>query len=243
MNIKLTVAYDGTAYFGFQKQPDFNSVEEELELAIIEAVKHPVKIFMAGRTDKGVHAMGQIVNFFSETSIDIGNLPRVINRYLPDDIAVVGSSYVDDDFHSRYSAKGKFYRYIIYRGKYRNPIFHNRSYHYPFPLDIEKMKEASKCLIGELDFKSFMGRGAVVKDTIRRIYRIEFIEDGDMLYIDFYGKSFLKNMVRILVGTFIEIGTGHRDVDFMENALYSKRRRAAGPTAPACGLYLMKIYY
>lgn len=242
-NIAMKIAYDGTNYHGYQEQPGFITVEEELRKAVEKTVRHPVKLFMAGRTDKGVHALGQTVNFYSETTINIGNLPKVINYHLPEDISVMGARYVEQDFHSRYSAKKKFYRYIIYRGKYRNPMYHNRSYHFPYPLNLENMRKASECLIGEHDFNSFMGRHAVVKDTIRTIEKIEIHEEKEVLYIDFYGKSFLKNMVRILVGTLIEIGTGHRDTEFMKRALVAKKRKAAGPTAPACGLYLMKIYY
>lgn len=242
-NIALKIAYDGTNYHGYQEQPGYITVEEELRVAVEKTVGHSVKLYMAGRTDKGVHALGQRVNFYSNTTINIGNLPNVINYHLPDDISVMGAKYVSDDFHSRYSAKKKFYRYIIYRGKYRNPIYHNKAHNFPYPLDIEKMRLATNCLIGEHDFNSFMGRHAVVKDTIRNIEKIEIIEKGELLYIDFYGKSFLKNMVRIITGTLIEIGTCHRDVDFMKKALEAKKRPSAGPTAPACGLYLMKIYY
>ncbi len=242
MNIKLTVAYDGTNYNGFQIQPDVKTVEGVLNRAIEKTVKHEVKLMSAGRTDRGVHAMGQVVNFFSDTSIDIGNLPKVINYHLPEDISVVEAGYAPEDFHARFSAKGKFYRYSIYRGKYRNPMYRN-ALHYPYKLNLESMKESLSCLQGEHDFKSFMGRRAVVKDTIRRIYDIDLKEKGDMLYIDFYGKSFLKNMVRIIVGTAMEIGAGRRDVDFMRRALDATNRKSAGFTAPSNGLCLMKIYY
>ncbi|MDO5040802.1 MAG: tRNA pseudouridine(38-40) synthase TruA [Peptoniphilus sp.] len=242
MNIKLTVAYDGENYNGFQIQPDVKTVEGVLNRAIEKTVKHEVKLMSAGRTDRGVHSMGQVVNFFSDTTIDIGNLPKVINYHLPEDISVVGAEYVPDDFHARFSAKGKFYRYLIYRGKYRHPMY-RKAMHYPYKLNLDDMRKALSCLEGEHDFKSFMGRRAVVKDTIRRIYSIEIKEKEDMIYIDFYGKSFLKNMIRIIVGTAIEIGAGRRDIDFMRRALNSTNRKAAGFTAPSNGLYLMKIYY
>lgn len=242
-NIVLKIAYDGTNYHGYQEQPEYITVEEELRKAVEKTVRHNVKLFMAGRTDKGVHSLGQTVNFYSDTKIDIGNLPKVINYHLPEDISVMGAKYVDEEFHSRYSAKKKFYRYMIYTGKYRNPLYHNKAYHFPYPLDIDKMRKSVECLIGEQDFKSFMGRHAVVKDTIRTIDKIEIIEKNDFIYIDIYGKSFLKNMVRVIAGTAIEIGTGHRKVEFMQKALIAKKRKSAGPTAPACGLYLMKIYY
>ncbi|MBP2024687.1 tRNA pseudouridine(38-40) synthase TruA [Peptoniphilus stercorisuis] len=242
-NIVLKIAYDGTSYHGYQEQPGYSTVEGELYKAVESTVGHKVKLYMAGRTDKGVHALGQTVNFYSNTTIDLGNLPKVINYHLPGDISVMGAKYAEEDFHSRYSAKKKFYRYIIYRGKYRNPLYENRAYHFPYTLDLDKMRKSMECLIGEHDFKSFMGRHAVVKDTIRTINKIEITEKGELVYIDFYGKSFLKNMVRVLVGTAIEIGTNHRDVDFMNRALIAQKRTSAGPTAPSCGLYLMKIYY
>ncbi|WP_138159366.1 tRNA pseudouridine(38-40) synthase TruA [Peptoniphilus catoniae] len=242
MNIKLIISYKGTNYYGYQIQPNVKTVEGCLKAAIEKTVKHKVKLMSAGRTDTGVHAAGQVVNFFSNTSIDIGNLPKVINFHLPDDISVIGAEYVNDDFHSRFSAKGKHYRYYIYRGKYRNALYENMM-HYPYPLDINKMEESFKCLIGEHDFKSFMGRHAIVKDTIREIYNISITDNGDIVYVDFFGKSFLKNMIRIIIGTSIQIGSGKFNKDHMEKVLKSKNRKKAGPTAPSKGLYLMEIYY
>ncbi|SHH33395.1 tRNA pseudouridine38-40 synthase [Anaerosphaera aminiphila DSM 21120] len=243
MNILLKVSYDGTKYHGFQIQPNLITVEEVLKNSIEKTVHHKVKLYTAGRTDRGVHAMGQCVNFYSDTTIDIGNLPKVINYNLPEDIAVVGAKYAPDDFHSRFSAKGKHYRYIIYRGKYRNPLYRNRALNFPYELDIEKMQSSLNYLIGEKNYKSFMGRDAVVKDTIRRIDKIKVIDKKEFIYIDFYGKSFLKNMIRIVVGTAIEIGRGKYEPEYMLEALNKEHRRAAGPTAPSYGLYLMEIYY
>ncbi|RVU54112.1 tRNA pseudouridine(38-40) synthase TruA [Anaerosphaera multitolerans] len=243
MNILLKVCYDGTSYHGFQIQPDLVTVEGVLKKAIEKTVLHEVKLYTAGRTDKGVHAMGQCVNFYSDTTIDIGNLPKVINYHLPEDISVVGARYESDNFHARYSAKGKYYRYIIYKSRFRNPIYRNRAFNYPFELNIENMQKALDYLIGEKDYKSFMGRHAIVKDTIRRIDKIKVIEDENFIYIDFWGKSFLKNMIRIIVGTAIEIGRGRYSSEFMLEALNKKHRKSAGPTAPSYGLYLMKIYY
>lgn len=243
MNIKLDVSYDGTRYNGYQIQPDVLTVEGELKKAIEKSVKHEVKLYSAGRTDRGVHAFSQSLNFYSNTTINIGNLPRVINYYLPEDISIVKSKYVDEDFHARFSAKSKYYRYIIYRGRYRNALLSNRAMHYPFNLNLERMERAVECLIGEHDFNTFMGRNAIVKDTIRVIHKIDIIDNGEYLYIDFHGKSFLKNMIRIIVGTLVEIGRGRFEDDYMKRALEKKNRRAAGPTAPSYGLYLMKINY
>lgn len=242
MNIKLTLSYDGTNYFGYQIQPDVITVEGVLKKAIEKTLKEKVDLMSAGRTDRGVHAAGQVVNFFSDTEIDIGNLPKVINYHLPEDISVIKAEYVDDDFHARFSAKAKLYSYYIYMGKYRNSLYRN-CMHYPYPLDIEKMQEAFNYLIGLHDFKSFMGRRAIVKDSIRELYNIEIREKNNILVIDFYGKSFLKNMIRIIVGTAIQIGNGKFEASYMKEVLDQKRRKSAGPTAPSCGLFLKKIYY
>lgn len=242
-NIKLKVAYDGTKYHGWQKQPGLVTVESVLEKAVENTTKEKIKLFSAGRTDKGVHAMGQVVNFYSNMSIDLGNLPRVVNFHLPKDISVVEAKVVKEKFHSRYDAVEKKYRYIIYNSRYRNPIFENRAYHVPYPLNIDKMREALKVLIGEHDFNAFMGRHAIVKDCIRTINRINIKKSGDFIIIDFKGKSFLKNMIRIIVGTAVEIGREKRPVTDMKEALVSKKRLLAGHTAPACGLYLMDIKF
>lgn len=243
MNIKLVVSYNGAAFNGWQKQPDVRTVEGELEKAINKVLNKDVKLYGAGRTDRGVHAFGQCVNFYADTTIDIGNLPRVINYYLPSDVSVVNSSYVDEDFHARFSAKAKHYRYVVYKSYYRNALYDSSAMQLSYKVDVDKMRKALSCLIGEKDFKSFMGRNAIVKDTIRRVDKVEVTEDDKFIYFDFYGKSFLKNMIRIIVGTVIEIGRGHYDVSHMEKVLLSCNRKKAGPTAPAHGLYLMEIYY
>lgn len=243
MNVLLKVAYMGTMYHGFQMQPDCISVESELNKAIEKAVMHEVKLFYSGRTDAGVHAQGQIVNFYTNTSVKIENIARLINYYLPNDISVLEAREVEDGFHARFSAKGKHYKYIVYNSFQRNPLYHERAMHYNYPVDVDKMQRALDKIIGENDFKAFMGRYAVVKDTIRRIDKIEVKRVGDTIEFDFYGKSFLKNMVRIIVGTTLEIGRGRLSEDTLLIAMNSKQRIKAGPTAPGCGLYLMEIFY
>lgn len=243
MNIRLKVTYDGTKFYGFQKQPKLKTVESVLTKAIEDTVKHKVKLFYSGRTDRGVHALGQYVNFYSKTTIDLGNLPRVINFHLPNEISVIEAKLVKDDFHCRYNSIEKHYRYVIFNGKYKNALFYNRSWHYPFKIDEDKLKKSHECLIGEHDFKSFMGRDAIVKDTIRTLYRIDVKKEDNFIYIDFYGKSFLKNMIRIIVGTAVQIASSDRDVDLMREALYAKERKSAGLTAPPHGLYLMNIRF
>lgn len=244
MNIALQISYHGGRYHGYQIQPNLVTVEGTLKHAIDRTFLEDIKIFSGGRTDRGVHAQGQVVNFHIEdTTIDIGNLPKVINYHLPPDISVIGAKYVDEDFHARFSAQGKWYRYMIDHHKYPNALFSDRSFHFPYPLNLQAMEEAFSYVIGEHDFKSFMGRHAVVKDTIRRIDSIELKEQDNFIFIDFKAKSFLKNMVRILVGTAVEVGRGYKEPYYMKEVLEYGHRKVAGPTAPAEGLYLMEIYY
>ncbi|MCI5644022.1 tRNA pseudouridine(38-40) synthase TruA [Peptoniphilus sp. SGI.035] len=243
MNILIKITYDGTKFHGFQLQPDERTVEGELNKGLAKTLNKEVKIFYAGRTDRGVHALGQYANFYSDTTIDIGNLPKVINFNLPEDVSVVGAKYVSDDFHARYDAKLKKYRYVVHRSRYRNALLLNKAYEYPYEVDPERMRKALSYLLGEHDFNSFMGKGAVVKDSIRTIEKIDVIEDGNFLYLDFIAKSFLKNMIRIVTGTALEIGRGQKEIEYMKEALIMKKRKAAGPTAPACGLYLVDVKY
>lgn len=243
MNILIKITYDGTNFHGFQLQPDERTVEGELNKGLAKTLNKEVKIFYAGRTDRGVHALGQYANFYSDTTIDIGNLPKVINFNLPEDVSVVDAKYVPEDFHARYDAKLKKYRYVVHLSRYRNALLLNKAYEYPYKVDPERMRKALSYLIGEHDFNSFMGKGAVVKDSIRTIDKIDVIEEGDFLYLDFVAKSFLKNMIRIVTGTALEIGRGQREIEYMKEALKMKKRKAAGPTAPACGLYLLDVKY
>lgn len=243
MNILIKITYDGTKYHGYQIQKNEKTIEGELTRAVSETLKKPTKIYSAGRTDKGVHSLGQFANFYAETTIDLGNLPRVINYHLPEDISVVSAKKVSNDFHARFSAKKKIYRYIIYNSRYRNALFYNRTYQYPFELNLETIEKSFNYLIGERDFVSFMGRDAIVKDTVRTIYSISISSKNDFLYFDFVGKSFLKNMIRIIMGTAIEIGRGKYPPIYMKEVLENKKRKNAGPTVPACGLYLMNVIY
>lgn len=243
MNVGLKVAYMGTNYHGFQMQPDCNTVESELTKAISKALMHDVKIYYSGRTDAGVHAQGQVVNFQTNTTVKIQDMARVINFHLPDDISVLEVWKASDEFHARFSAKGKHYKYIVYNSFHRNPLYFERAMHYSYEVDVERMQNALNLIIGENDYSAFMGRYAVVKDTIRRIDKIDVTRVGDTIEFDFYGKSFLKNMVRIIVGTALEIGRGRLEEDTLYKAMISKKRIKAGPTAPGHGLYLMEIFY
>lgn len=242
-NIKLIVNYNGKRYSGWQSQPGEDTVQARLERALSRTCKEVIRVVAAGRTDAGVHAFGQVVNFYSNIKIDIGNFPKVVNYHLPPDISVVSAEFVEPNFSARYSAKSKEYKYVVYNHRYRNAIYSDYSYQYPFPVDVELMQKASEILIGEHDFASFMGRKAVVKDSIREIYSIEISRNGDVVEFLFHGKSFLKNMIRIIVGTLLEIGRGRLTVDDLQMMLDSKNRALSGPTAGGNGLFLMKVHY
>lgn len=242
-NIALTIQYKGKNYSGFQIQPRDRSVQEELETALSRTCKENIKVVAAGRTDQGVHALGQVVSFHTSSTIDIGNFPKVVNFHLPEDISVVGARYVDDKFSARFSAKSKVYKYVIYNNRYRSAVHGEFSFNYPHHLDVERMREAVKPLIGTHDFTSFMGRKSIVKDAIRTIYSIEIERKGDFVEVTFHGKSFLKNMIRIIVGSLVEIGRGRRSIHFLEDAMLKEKRGTAGFTAPSCGLFLMEVKY
>lgn len=242
-NIRIQVAYDGTNYHGYQKQPGLKTIEGILKDAIENTVKSSVRLVSAGRTDGGVHAFGQVANFYSETTIDLGNLPRVINYHLPDDISVLRAEVVPMNFHSRFDAKEKTYRYLIYNGRYRNPIYHNRACFVRHPIDVQRMEKALQMLPGLRDYGAFMGKYAVVKDTIRRLDSIQVKQSGELIIVEFRGKSFLKNMIRIIMGTAIEVGRHLRDPEDFGRALATKKRKYVGPTAPAAGLYLLEVKY
>lgn len=244
-NILLTIAYDGTDFYGYQDQSPktLRTIESHLKKAIEETVKHPVNLQSAGRTDKGVHAMGQRANFHSETTIDLGNLPRVINQYLPKDVSITHAEEVPAEFHSRYSAKNKHYKYRIYNSKHRNGFLDRAYTHVPYPLDHEKMAEALVMIQGFHDFSAFIGRYASPSNPKRAIDRIELTRKGDFIDVDFYAMSFLKNQIRIIMGCAIEIGRGLKPVDQLLKATQTLDRSDLGPTAPSEGLILMSIDY
>lgn len=244
VNIALKVSYKGTAYAGFQIQPDQVTVQEVLEDALSKTFKEDIKLVAAGRTDAGVHALGQVINFqVEDLKIDIGNLPKVLNYQLPGDISVVGAAIVDEDFSARFSAESKIYKYVIYNNRYRSAIFGDYSFCFPHHLDEERMRKAAGDIVGTHDFQSFMGRYAQVKDSIRTVYSVGVERKGDFIEVTFHGQAFVKNMIRILVGSLCDIGRGRLPVDFIKNAIDEKDRTKAGFTAPACGLFLMEVLY
>lgn len=241
-NIKLTIQYNGQNYCGWQKQNDSLGIQGTIEKAIDDITKEKVKIIGSGRTDAGVHALGQVANFNTDCDIPIEKIPNALNSKLPKDISIIAAEEKDMDFHSRYSAKGKRYRYMIYNNSYRTPIYNNISYFVKYNLDIEKMKKEAKALVGTHDFKGFMSSGSSVKDTVRTIYDIQIFNQDDLIIIEVEGNGFLYNMVRILVGTLVDIGRGKIETDML-SIIKSKSRSMAGHTAPAHGLFLKKVDY
>lgn len=242
-NIKLTLEYDGTNYCGWQKQPNAPSIEETLERAITKIVKEEVSVTGSGRTDSSVHAMGQVANFYTSSKIPSEKFALALNTMLPKDIAVKKSEEVNLEFHSRYDAVGKEYKYMIYNSKVRSPLKRNYAYHVNYKLDREAMKVALDCFLGEHDFRGFMSTGSSIKGTVRTINYVDLVENEEMIEITFRGTGFLYNMVRIIVGTVVDVGIGKIDKDSIVEIIESKDRNRAGHTAPPEGLYLSRVFY
>ncbi len=242
-NIKLVIEYDGTNYNGWQAQEKYPSIQEELEKAIKIVTGESITVKASGRTDARVHALGQVANFFTNSTIPGDKFKFTLNNVLPDDIRVQSSQEVDRDFHSRFSASHKRYRYRIYAGEVERPLIRNFSYHVTYPLDLDKMREAAKDYIGTYNFKSFRGRRSSIKTSVRTVYSVDIRQKGQIIDITVEGNSFLRNMVRIMVGTLIEIGAGLRPVDSIPWIIEQENRNCAGHTAPAQGLFLEKVFY
>lgn len=242
-NIKLIIEYEGTYYSGWQSQNNVIGIQEIIEKAIEETTGEKVKLLASGRTDAKVHAKGQVANFFTNSNIPGDRFIYPLNTYLPDDVQVIKSEEVDLKFHSRFSATKKRYRYIIYNGQAPSPLYRNFSYHVYRTLNIEEMQKSVDYFIGEKDFRSFMGPKSVVHTTVRELYNIEIIKNGNFIEIVFEGKSFLRNMIRIIVGTLVHVGIGRIKSKDVEKIIEGKRRSLAGPTAPPQGLVLEKVYY
>jgi tRNA pseudouridine38-40 synthase len=244
-NIKLVVAYDGSGYHGWQRQAaGFDTIQERLEQAIARVVGHPVVVFGAGRTDAGVHAAGQVANFYTTNlAIPVSGLRRAVNARLPRDIVIRSAAEVCEDFHAARSAKGKTYRYRICVSPIRPVERCGQVYHYWRPLDVRAMREAAAKLLGEHDFRGFASSVEQRENTIRTIRRCEVAENGDEIRITIRGDGFLYNMVRNIVGTLVEIGRGRWDGDRIDLIFSTRNRSDAGPTAPPDGLSLLCVHY
>ena len=242
--IKLTVAYDGTNYHGWQVQPNAVTIEGKLNEAISELTKETIQVIGASRTDVGVHALGNVAVFDTESRIPGGKFSYALNQRLPDDIVIQQSQEVDKDFHPRYCTCEKTYEYVILNRKFPLPEYRNTAFFYYGDLDIKAMQEATKAFLGEHDFAGFCSAGAQVKTTVRTIYELTVEKkDNDMICIRVRGNGFLYNMVRIIAGTLLEVGKGNIEAKSLENRIAAADRSQAGPTAPARGLKLIRIQY
>ncbi len=242
MRVKVIAEYDGSNYSGWQRQLNSNSVQQTIEECLFKLTGRRIVIHGAGRTDAGVHAMGQVFHF-DDDSIPAERYAGALNSKLPYDIRAITSQAVDENFHSRFDAKGKRYQYKIVNQK--RPIVIQRNYVWRVykPIDIDKMKKAASELLGEHDFASFMAARSFVSSTVREIHSIDIKKDNEHIIIDISGNGFLRSMVRIIAGTLVEMSTGQRDYRNMKKIIEAKNRLSAGITAPAGGLYLMEVYY
>ena len=242
-NIKLIIEYDGTNYVGWQKQINGIGIQEKIEDAIFETTGERVHLTGSGRTDSGVHARGQVANFYTKSQISGDRFKHALNTRLPSDIAILKSEEVDKDFHSRHDAKGKEYSYLIYNSNIRSPLYRNYSYHVSYVLDYEKMCQGANYFLGTHDFLSFTGSKNTLEDTYRTINNIKLKRKENFIKLNIEGNGFLYNMVRIIAGTLIDVGRGKIPPEDIPDIIKAKDRKRAGHTAAAQGLYLEKVYY
>lgn len=243
VRIKALIEYEGTRYNGFQRQPRGLTVEGELVKAIQRLTGEETRITAAGRTDAGVHALGQVIAFDTRSSIPPERFAPALNAVLPPDIRVLRSEEVSGDFHPRYQARAKKYCYLIYRRDEGRTFWRNLAYYYPWPLDLAAMAQAGRYMEGKHDFRAFCASGSGAKNYVRTVFELVISEKGPFLKIDVCGDGFLYNMVRIMVGTLLEVGRGRIHSQEIREILASRRRERAGPTVPACGLYLKRVFY
>jgi tRNA pseudouridine38-40 synthase len=243
-HFKATLAYDGTDFHGWQIQPNQRSVQGVLIKALSEIEAGPVDVQGAGRTDAGVHALGQVASFALSNPIPVENLAKAMNRLLPTAVRVVSLDLVPSSFHARYTATGKLYEYRIWRDDICPPFDFRYFCHHPYPLDEPAMCEAAAAFTGRHDFRSLAAAGGGdVESTVRTIYSSTLRREGERLIYQVRGDGFLYRMVRNIVGTLFEVGRGRLKADEIAAVLGAKRRSAAGGTAPAKGLFLVRVEY
>ena len=243
MRVKMIVAYDGTNYSGWQVQPNGITIEQKLNEALTALLKEEIKVTGASRTDAGVHSLGNVCIFDTTTRMPAEKISYAVNQRLPEDIVVQDSCEVDESFHPRFSKSRKTYEYRILNRRFRMPTRRLDTYFYHHALDVEKMQDAAQYLVGEHDFKSFCANRRMKKSTVRRIDEIKIVEHGTKIELLYTGNGFLYNMVRILTGTLLEIGSGMRKPEEMKVILEAKNRDMAGRTAPPEGLFLLHVAY
>ncbi len=249
-NVRLTVAYDGTAYAGWQIQKQQPTIQGILQQALHQLLREEISLIGCSRTDAGVHALNYTANFFTETSIPAEKIAAAVNPLLPRDIAVKNSAEAEPSFHATHSSTGKTYRYYFYYARTASPFWENRAWHVKQPLDFAAMTQAARFFIGEHAFDAFRAVGGYAKNTVRRVTHSEvtqniafMAEDAPAFCYEIGGNGFLYNMVRIITGTIVYAGLKKIPPDGIPEILRAKKRAKAGITAPACGLYLVRSFY
>ncbi len=242
-NIKLTIEYDGKDFNGWQKQPTKLNIQGTIEQAIKQITGEDVELNASGRTDAGVHALGQVANFKTNSQIPIEKFAIAINSKLKRSIVIKKAEEVDERFHSRLSCKKKTYRYIINNSPEGTAIYRNLETHIPQKLDLSQMKKVIKYFEGEHDFKAFKASGTSSKSSVRTIYKADIYQENEKIFIEITGNGFLYNMVRIIVGTLVEVGLGKIKPEKIIDIIQQGKRENAGKTFPPNGLYLLKVMY
>ena len=242
-NIKCVIAYDGSGYSGWQVQAGDRTVQGVMEEALVKVLGHAVRVTASGRTDAGVHALGQAINFTTGSTIPLKGFLRGLNAVLPCDVAVLSAEDVPLDFHARYMARSKTYLYVMDTSLVRNPFLDRYALHVGMPLNGEAMRSAAHILKGEHDFASFQAAGSEVKTTVRTIMASEVAIKGHRVYLWMQGSGFLRHMVRNIAGTLLLVGRGKLDPQDMQRIMALHDRSHAGPTAPPQGLYLAGVEY
>lgn len=240
---KLVIEYDGTGYAGWQRQPDQPTVQAALEDVLQRITQTRVPVTGAGRTDAGVHALGQVASFRCDKTLSIHEWLRALNGLLPPDISIRSIQPVADEFHARYSARHKQYEYRILARPERSALGRTRAWHIRDPLDLDAMQEAARLLVGRHDFSSFQGHPTDTDNPVCDVMHLDLRRDQELIRVEVQADRFLKQMVRAIVGTLVEVGHGKRDARTMKDILDARDRRSAGLTAPPHGLYLIRVDY
>jgi tRNA pseudouridine38-40 synthase len=241
--IKLILEYDGTSYAGWQIQPNGLSIQQVVEEALATMLKEPVRVHSSGRTDARVHARGMVAAFATDKGLPLRAFSDGLNALLPPDIAVKEACEAPVGFNPRFDATGKHYRYTIHRGARRSPLSRHYTWHVRGALDLAAMERAARHMVGEHDFASFRTAGCAARTTVRRMDSVDLAEEKDLLHVDVKGSGFLRNMIRIMVGTLVDVGQGRRRAGDVAILFEQPGEHAAGPTAPPQGLCLMEVYY
>lgn len=243
-NIKLTIEYDGKRYLGWQRLGDSDkTIQGKIENIIKQMTGEEIEIVGSGRTDGGTHARGQVANFKTHSELSLAEMIAFLNRYLPQDIVVKDAEEVAERFHARYNAAGKQYSYYVWHAEIPSAFERAYSYHYPQVLDLDRMRKACNKLTGKHDFMGFSALKKTKKSTVRTIENITIEEEGSLLHFTFVGDGFLHKMVRIMVGTLLEIGAGTMELEAIDEVFANKVRKNAGETVPAQGLFLDEVFY